>query len=346
MRLNILFITILITMLLGCTTTDDRDTRISFHDLETRSLDEYFSNNGGKSFSVSLSDLDKKDFQISGIDKIIYRNDNLYVLDWISRKILIYKRDGIPVYTLSKFGRGPQEYLQISDFDIDGYGNIIILDGKTDKLLMYSPQGELLRSKRLMCQISAVKVIDNGYILMAVSPWDNSKYKNYKVLIADWNTDIVTNRIRYDSHKDPNYTFPSPIFHECDSLILYHQPIDDYIYTFDDDGNMIDRLYLDFGNKSIPKDLRTNIERNREEIKSYSTLINSVYVSDNYVVGSILNDRIIDFVIDRNCEFIYMDNPADDNLRMIGISENRIIFQKLNSMHSDDMIELLVVPIE
>ena len=76
-----------------------------------------------------------QDYLFAEADKVIYRNGQLYIMDWISRKIVSFKEDGQPGTVLHKRGRGPGEYLQISDFDIDD--DIQLLSMCAQKLIQF-----------------------------------------------------------------------------------------------------------------------------------------------------------------------------------------------------------------
>ena len=103
-----------------------------------------------------------QDYLFAEADKVIYRNGQLYIMDWISRKIVSFKEDGQPGTVLHKHGRGPGEYLQITDFDVDDNGSIYILDGQKDMLLRYSPGCKFEESWELPFQASFISCREDG----------------------------------------------------------------------------------------------------------------------------------------------------------------------------------------
>ena len=114
-----------------------------------------------------------QDHLFAEADKVIYRNGQLYIMDWISRKIVSFKEDGQPGTVLHKRGRGPGEYLQITDFDIDDDGSIYILDGQRDLLLRYSPGCKFEESWELPFQASFISCREDGHLYFGLSPWDD-----------------------------------------------------------------------------------------------------------------------------------------------------------------------------
>ena len=99
MKLYIFFLSVLSSLILiGCGRQDntasetvnipfDRAERLSY-----ASLPEDFL--GGLEY-VTLRP-EGQDYLFAEADKVIYRNGQLYIMDWISRKIVSFKEDGQP----------------------------------------------------------------------------------------------------------------------------------------------------------------------------------------------------------------------------------------------------------
>lgn len=45
-----------------------------------------------------------------------------------------------------RVGQGPEEYIQITDFAVDAEGKIFMIDGVSDKLMLYDSRGEFISS--------------------------------------------------------------------------------------------------------------------------------------------------------------------------------------------------------
>ena len=86
--------------------------------------------------------------EISSI-KIIH--DTIYIFDRDKIKSLyIFSINGSFIRKISKIGRGPDEYINPVDFDIDeSSGDVFILDWTTKKLLTYGNDGNLKQEKKL-----------------------------------------------------------------------------------------------------------------------------------------------------------------------------------------------------
>ncbi|MDX9697590.1 MAG: 6-bladed beta-propeller [Bacteroidales bacterium] len=80
---------------------------------------------------------------ISNIVKVLFYEDKIYLQDKF-QKLLMFNANGRFLSSIGKKGRGPGEFLELRDFDIDNDGNIYILDFL--KIHKYSGDGTFLTS--------------------------------------------------------------------------------------------------------------------------------------------------------------------------------------------------------
>ncbi len=267
-----------------------------------------------------------EEYLFSQIDKAVCRGCNIYLLDWIQRKIFTYNIGGSALSVLCKKGRGPGEYLQITDFDVDEQGHIWLWDGQKDRLLEYAPEG-LLSSRNSDLDFQMFRCLDDERFLFQLAPWDDSKYSGKELLLSDRELNIENAFIDYGDFFDPNYQLPSLGFSDNGTDIFYHQPIDDDVYRINASGN-IDSVYrFDFGGRTVPDKVKKNIERNLEEFSGYTTIAKTVCVQPDCIVGSLYDGRMLkDFIIDRRSGYVYTQNEEYKFLRLVGISEGKAVF--------------------
>ena len=123
-----------------------------------------------------------KDYIFSEIDKIVCHQDRFYILDWIHRKIVIYDSGGAPVGCLSRRGRGPGEYLQITDFDVDGDGSVWVVDGQQDMLLLREQMDQRLKDMqgaehRMQDLIREARALEDKKMRSLILMYSNMKPK-------------------------------------------------------------------------------------------------------------------------------------------------------------------------
>ena len=85
---------------------------------------------------------------IGNISKLFAFHGTIAVLDFRQKKAFLFDKNGKFKCTLGHIGRGPGEYLSISDLSVDTEGNrIVLLDGESNKLQYYSPDGDFLEER-------------------------------------------------------------------------------------------------------------------------------------------------------------------------------------------------------
>lgn len=79
---------------------------------------------------------------MSGVHKMLVRGNRIYVADYSGAGIIfVFDFQGKLVLKINRVGRGPGEYIQITDFDISESGDIYIWSSGQRKLFKYSQDG-------------------------------------------------------------------------------------------------------------------------------------------------------------------------------------------------------------
>lgn len=269
-----------------------------------------------------------EEYFFSNIDKVVYSDSAFYIMDWVHRKLVVFGDDGKPKYSLSKRGRGAGEYLQISDFDVDTYGNIWIIDGQRDRLMKYTGEGDLIETFDLRYEADFIKVLPSDSLFLALSLWDNSKFSKKTILLADSELRVKTSAVERDKCADPDYVFQSQGFTGVENGVLYHRPVSDMVYCVAWSGHVAKVYHIDFGRRTVPDDVRADVGRYNDDLDKYDVLLNSVYVDDDIFAGSVLQGHEVrDFIIDRQNSLLYMQERPYDWLRLVGISGDRMIYR-------------------
>lgn len=73
---------------------------------------------------------------ISDIKKAVFKNNQIYIQDRSSHKLRIFSIDGKYIGSLSRQGRGPGEYIKLTDFDVDK-DYIYVLSADNKKIIQY-----------------------------------------------------------------------------------------------------------------------------------------------------------------------------------------------------------------
>lgn len=254
-------------------------------------------------------------YLFGGADKILYK-DQIYLLDKRQKKVIIFDEAGNGINVLSKVGQGPEEYVQITDFSVDVESNIYMIDGVSDKLMIYSNTGEFISSKKLPFEVDIIQCLDNGDLLMGLSTWNkHSETKGRRLLIVDRNLIIKSTMLEFDTYHDDSYWISYYSFISNGSNIYYNKPIEDFIYTLSGDGDLVKAYYVDFGVNQIPFEWRKDVERHMVKIEErYRCLKNYTLITDKYIIGTLWDKTVTKpFLVDRIENKVYLHKGVVDS---------------------------------
>ncbi len=281
---------------------------------------------------------------ISHIHKVRFKNDKIFIGDFIQQKIIVYDTNGSFQYALNKQGRGPEEYLEIKSYSVDS-NNIYIIDNMKRKLHIYdSRNGKFLKNRDLPFVSWDIEVLGHDAFVFCFSPFYKGSLKyeqpNYKLFVTDTNLHIIHQHFPYEEEdfdpigKDTYFTLHG-------ENVIYNWCVSDECYVIS--PTRVDSIYtihFDFGNKKIPESLKRN--KQAVETDKYRYLYGTPVFNDNYVAMEIsegdycdcyLYDRRIRQVAENsqntsyNC-LLYPDG-TDLQGRFVYILRNKDIYNEL-----------------
>jgi len=115
---------------------------------------------------------------IKFVQKVIVNQGNIYVLDEMS-KILVFSPEGKFLFKIDSKGMGPDEYLDISDFDILN-DSLSVLSAVDNRMLIYDTNGHFVRKfslPRISRAYNSFKNINNDSIVF----WTYDYEKRIKI---------------------------------------------------------------------------------------------------------------------------------------------------------------------
>jgi hypothetical protein len=85
----------------------------------------------------------KNELPIGKIDKLIIKNDTLFILDKLTNSVFVYTKEGEIICRILAFGKGKGEYFRIDDFFVDEKKRLIGLkENFARKILYYTFNGK------------------------------------------------------------------------------------------------------------------------------------------------------------------------------------------------------------
>ena len=201
---------------------------------------------------------------IGEINRIRSAGDYVYLSD--NSTIYKFTRSGDFVARISKHGAGNGEYLNITDFQIDGMGNVWILSRTMQALLLYSWDNSLLRKISIDGLWAQSFALMGNEMLLYTGNEPNDKGKQLHLLdiekskVVDAFKDIDPHQSKYLFVKGLNY-FKKESEKECSFIQLF----DDTVYHFTGDS-LSSYLSFNWDNHNVPESF---FEEKHEDIMDF-----------------------------------------------------------------------------
>ncbi len=231
------------------------------------------------------------DFLFKEINKIRLVNNQLFILDGRLNKLLVFGMDGISKSKIGVRGNGPNEYIDIADFDIDSDGYVYTIDGRLDKMYIYNPDFSLKSVTPLPFEADILSITEDNNIMFGLSAWNKGNNKGASIIITDKKLQTLQVLANYDEFVDNAFWVSHYAFVKTNNHIIYNKPISNNVILFSKKGNLEKVVEFDFGSNNVPLRYRKDIEQNIQKFNSYNLLKWITIVNDNYLIGTFWENR-------------------------------------------------------
>ena len=187
---------------------------------------------------VKLSDIPNA--SVGNISSVRINSERIYLQDMSNKQIVVYDREGNYLMNIHRRGRGPGEYVSLTQFDVnDKTGEISILDLSSRKMLVYDPSGDFLRDFSIVKNDDVPRdfaILDNGdYVFY--SPDYNKGTDHYGI----WQTDSlgVENKQILEIPKKYEFSaglFPKYFHHLGENVYVKGREFDGALYHIGTDS--------------------------------------------------------------------------------------------------------------
>ena len=265
---------------------------------------------------------------IEKVDKVMISQDTLFVMDRSRRTVFVFSaNDGRFINKISKTGRGPGEYVDLSDCDI-WRGLICILSYPDQKLNVYSPKGELIKGIELPNQYSKLKVVDEGKVWLYAENSNSDLYNFAQLDMASGAIDVKFDPFAENCgyHKDA-----SPFCGQCEDCLYVGKYFDSRIYALSDhEYKPIYDLSLNLQNKVPHADLEKYTLMELSETYRYKEVLhnvtyvtrhdNSLFIAARCFFSELgMRDCMIKFDLkSRRVHFLRIGDVLDEHYRFFG----------------------------
>ncbi|SFL51698.1 6-bladed beta-propeller [Proteiniphilum acetatigenes] len=252
-------------------------------------------------------------FLFKEINKIRLINDKIFILDGRLKKLLVFNKNGLSVAAIGAKGNGPNEYIDIADFDVDKEGTIYTIDGRLDKLFIYNPDYSLKKVMALPFEADIISVVENNKIIFGLSDWNKGNNEGASIIVTDKDLNTLNIVSYYDKYIDNAFWVSHYSFVNTSKNILYNKPINNTILVLSKKGILEKVIEFDFGRKNVPPKHRKEIEKNLNQFNSYNLLKWITIIEDDYLIGTFWENRETkSFFIDRKKNELFVSNSTID----------------------------------
>lgn len=227
---------------------------------------------------VDIISLQKSPVMISTVNKVIYQDSIIYILDNENQSLYLYGTDGKFLRAISNQGHASNEYLRLDDFFIDNVnGNINLISQLEQKLLIYSHDAtKFLEVKKLPGKFVRMECIEGGYIGYRGNYKEGNDAYNFCIMGRDL---IVKEK---SSKINPNTEF------ECHAQVLPFSRYNGKVYFHNDFGLDIFCVEnsdtppflhnsLDCGAQNTPSFKREDMEDFAKMMKLFNNYVMRIY---------------------------------------------------------------------
>lgn len=267
---------------------------------------------------VEIISLETKDECLIGKIKCIsLKNNNIYIAD----KRALYKFDnkGRYVAKIKKNGMGPDEYINISWFDIDSLDNAYILSYDDECIYKYKWDGNLIDKIEIGFLGKQIHLMDNNEIIAYGKPQEGSP-KIRKIPYSELkNEELLT--INPKIAKYLYFETVIPAFFQADSCIFFCEPYNDTIYSIS--NNTVNYKYvINYSGLNIPQKFmlkkHKDIREFNEKLNKHNYIRNFGFFAEtsNYLINEFKQTGKLYFALINkdNGECIVANEVRDDVL--------------------------------
>ena len=239
--------------------------------------------------SVSFLPLkEKDDFLFSTINKLIIKENQIYVLDiWSANSLYVFDDSGVFIRKVGNKGIGPKEYVRLWDFDVDS-SYIYLYDRAKMQIQKYDLQGNFIEEKKTPFRLDGFKVLENQKYLFSLAKEDN----HYQVLLTDSTFHVESSFFPFEKKYLDN-KMTDNVFQEYEGTIFYNKLINDTIYSFSKKGEFLGGVLFDFGTCKVPEKFRNDYDEltKMRKQKKFIYFFDTPIKVNNYWIGKVFNGQ-------------------------------------------------------
>ena len=181
--------------------------------------------------------------------KRVERNDSL-VFIWAGNRINIYSKGGQYLGGVGRPGRGPGEYVSISNFSVSDR-EVLVLD-RFVRMLVYDLAGEFQRGEDLPYYAGAGKIFGDRIYLSSAYQDETDKFHVYSLKTLEEEGSF--HKIHENEMTYRHFMLQNCFFVAEDNSLLFHECMNNQIYQLYPDRSAVVKSF-DFWGKNPPEEV-------------------------------------------------------------------------------------------
>ncbi|GHT23624.1 hypothetical protein FACS189430_07190 [Bacteroidia bacterium] len=208
---------------------------------------------------IKLEDSEMSIF--SSIDKLIIKDNKIYILDITGPKaLLVFDMNGKFLYRIGRQGNGPGEYAHsLINFDVDNNHNVHLYDYAKRNMMIFDENGKFIQSFKSAFSFNDFCLLPDNKYLLSLDIYERNN-QNKKIMLT---SDLQKVGLSYfDFNKDyKNDKLNIRSFQYNNGDISYMLPVNDTLFIFNQEGNIYKAYFFDFDGKNMPENLKNDYEK-------------------------------------------------------------------------------------
>lgn len=225
----------------------------------------------------------------ASINKIIYSQEKIFILDRKFSSVLCFDQNGNFLMQYGKVGLNWNEYKAIQDFDIDSVKNqVVIFSNENLSLYYYSlDKGAFIKKRYVGLYANSFCLLPFNQIIFYMDYKIDKKMLDYNILITDSNIHIIGRFLPFNSNLSfMGWSSFSGFLNKSNNQIIFTDAFNDSVFSYKMQ-NVSLLSYVNINSDSIKKnklDHKKILNSNIVVDSSTSFLKNHFFINNKYIV--------------------------------------------------------------
>ncbi|WP_282126611.1 6-bladed beta-propeller [Marinifilum flexuosum] len=325
MNLRIRLLVIVFSLLFACSNNNKNEEIKLFPDKIK------LKENGSINFNSLIKRMDavklesNDDCRLARITQLINHKNKYFIWDSKSKQLLVFKENGKFLNKIGSCGRGPKEFIGVSNFIISSVDNCVkVYDGIRKKILFYDYNGDYIKSVKIGYYVLRFGEFLNGNYWAFVAGLPDSKNygegKELKFVVFSPKGELIK-EVFDTPYEGPNFFTSFSVFQNTNDSLLYTEVLDYSLKIFD--GENLSKGYnFSFNGYECSKTLRDKFKTDKrsrhlkkELLEKYILGLDNVLENEDYIyfMYPFKKQKVNVFLSKKTGEIIeYKGVPMDD----------------------------------